>query len=266
MSAFRRIIDLLFPSGEPAVERSQLIDRGLEALRSARDARKIVMGSSKRVPGRLELRMPQGLFDELALVGGVRDVEFFLNDELMKDLRIDGMKTFGDAPVHVSVAVDSTLAPNEIFACVVSADDEDVGSGDPLEARTMVLGVDDVAPRHAVDNVAPRHRLVIRRGGRLVADILLEGRHWIVGRRGSGGRPVPDGCRKIDVDFEPTVSREQIRLDMIDDDRFRLQRVGHGAVVLGDGESLASDENRLVAVGVPFSIEDYEVTLVRGRG
>lgn len=267
MNSLRRLVDLLFPKGEPAAEKSELIERGLEALRRARDERGIVMGKVRLVPARLELRVPSGIFDEIAQVGGQRDVEFFLNDELMKDLKVEGMKTFGDAPVHVSIAVDSSLSPNEISASVLSIEPEhEMGSVRAENDRTMVLGADDAGFRPSTLPRAPEYRLVVRREGRVVADAGLDGRHWIVGRRGSSGRTSPDGCRKIDLELDTTVSREQLRLDMIDADRFRIQRLGQGSVTMGEGDQLAPGENRLIAVGISFVVEQYEMMIVRGGG
>lgn len=267
MSAFRRFIDLLFPLGEPPIQNSEVVGRGLEALRRARDERSIVMGRSRRVPGRLELRLPQGLYDELATAGGIRDVEFFLNDELMKDLRAEAMKTFGDAPVYVTVAVDATLPSNEITATVLVPESEETHTARHslvADDRTVAPGLNHDASQINDSGYVVRHRLIVRKDGRLTADIAMMGRHWIVGRKGASGSPLPEGYRKIEIDFEPTISREQLRVDMIDTDRFRIQRIGQGRVRLADGGELAPEENRLIAPGVVFAIEDYELSIAQG--
>jgi len=267
MSTLRRLIDLLFPSGETTRERNELLDRGLEALRRVRDERRLAMGRSILVPARLELLLPQGLFDQLTVVGGVKDVEFYLNDEIMKDLRAGGLRTFGDAPVHVSVNVESSLAANEILARVIAPENqgESERSGEQYD-RTMVLGAGDVVRTSHDPPPAPMYRLMVRLHGKPVADVALVGRHWIVGRRGSTGRPLPEGCRKLDIAFEATVSREQLRLDLIDGDRLRLQQLGQGRVAVSGGALLVPEENRLIAVGLPFTVEDYELTVVRSEG
>ena len=65
MSKLKNIVNLLFPSGETSSDRSELIERGLQALREARDQKRIAMGKAKLVPARLELHLPPGLFDQL---------------------------------------------------------------------------------------------------------------------------------------------------------------------------------------------------------
>jgi hypothetical protein len=273
-NALRKLIDTLFPSGDRTGDAGALIERGLEALRRERDERAITMGKQRMVPSRLELSLSQPLYDELAELAGVRDVEYFLNDELMKDLRLDRIKTFSDLPVHVTLAVDTSLAANEIRASVLAPESElrpdpTMPSGGTPYDRTAVLGQDDALLARANQpqaNSQPSYRLVLRQNGIAIGSASLSGRHWIVGRRGVSGRALPEGCVKVDLDLPPTVSREQLRIDLIDAERMRLQCIGQGGTSLGDGDRLALDENRLIAVGVPIFVEEYELVITRSQG
>lgn len=264
-SPLRRMLDLLFPVGERREGTSELIERALEALRGARDERAIVTGKQRLVPSRIELRLAPERYNELAEVAGVRDVAFHLNDEMMKDLRADGLRTFGDHPVHITIAPDSSLGPNELYAVVLvpeGTDDLPVG-GASVPDRTMMLGDEPVASMAsgAPSAAAPRRlRLVVRQGGAAIGTVTLDGRRWIIGRRGSSGSPLAAGYTKIDLDLPPTVSREQLKIDMIDAERLRVQSVGQGRVSIA-GEKLSHDEQRLVAVGMAIQVEEFEIVI-----
>jgi|GEM_PF-1908102 len=264
-SPLRRLIDLLFPVGERRDNASELIERSLEALRAARDDRAIVTGRQRLVPSRLELRLAPERYDELAEVAGVRDVAFHLNDELMKDLRADRLRTFGDHPVHVTIAADPALGPNELYAVVlVPEGTEDIPSdgGTGPADRTMMLGEElPVSMASSAAAAAPRRlRLVVRQGGATIGSVTLDGRRWIVGRRGTSGAPLAPGYTKVDLDLPPTVSRDQLRIDRIDAERLRVQSVGQGRVSIA-GEVLAQEEQRLVAVGMAIQVEEFEIVI-----
>lgn len=271
----RGLLDLLFPAGEGKKRTSELIQRGLEALRLMRDERGLETGGITRVPSRMELRLAQVRFDELAEMGAVRDIEIYFNDELMKDLKGRKMRTFGDHPIYVTIAADSTLQPNEIYVAVLPPEEEPVdrvpgavahrGSAEPYD-RTSVLGEEQTSvPRHP--GMPPPHEpkttysLVIREEGRS-HQIRLEGKRWIIGRHGSSGQGLPEGYRKIDLDLPATVSREQVRVDLIGGDRLRVERIGKAPVTLQNNEELDAGDNRLLPLGTPFYIEKCELKVV----
>ncbi|MDB5033148.1 MAG: hypothetical protein JWQ98_389 [Chlorobi bacterium] len=259
----RSLLDTLFPRGDAKKKTSEMIDRGLDALRAARDERALSAGAATLVPSRLELRLPQIRYDELAEMGAVRDIEYFFNDELMKDLSSDRLRTFGDHPVYITIAADTSLQPNEIYAAILRPDDGkeeeyDIPAGrHAAPDRTSVLG--EAPP--AAPSVGLL-RIIVKGNGK-VRERVLEGRRWIIGRQGSSGRTLPEGFIKVDLDLPPTVSREQARIDLIADDRMRVERIGKAPMLLGGGESLPEGESRLLPVGATFSIDDHQITICR---
>ena len=276
MSGLRGILDALFPSWDGRKKTSEVIERGLEALRAARDARGVMTGKTLLVPSRLELRLPQARYDELAEMGAVRDIEYYFNDEMMRDLTGSRMKTFGDHPVYITIAADTSLQPNEIYATVLTPETEDAipvaaGSAGEIFDRTSVLGEEAIAPgsfQHQAAAVpasgptpAPMLRLVINEGGSS-REMMMEGRRWIIGRRGTSGQALADGYRKIDLDLPTTVSREQVRLDLIGGDRLRIERIGKAPVRLSGGEDLQPGENRLLPLGAQFFIEEIVFAVI----
>lgn len=261
---FRRLIDTLFPVGDPKAKKrtSELIATGLVALRTARDEKGVATDATTMVPSRLELRMAQGRYDELAEMGALRDVEFYFNDELMKDIASRRLRTFGDQPVWVTIAADTALQPNEIYAIVLApkAAGERIASAQPAgyDDRTGVLG--DIVPDLPAAPPAPRYVLsMLVAGTRAVVE--LHGTRWIIGRRGSSGHAVTEGCIKIDLDFPPTVSREQARIDLIGGDRLSVERIGKAPMRLASGEVLAVGERRLVSLGAAIFIDDCEIVV-----
>lgn len=256
----------MFPSGDGPKKTSELIERGLEALRVARDERALCVGAVTLLPSRLDLRLPQARYDELAEVGAVRDVEYFLNDEMMRDLAGAGVRTFGDHPVYITLSADSSLQPNEIYAAVLSPG---TGEQEPAMApggrisrdRTTVLGEGGFSePTPVREQGRSGYRLTFRQDGR-GQELHLDGRRWIIGRRGSSGRPLPDGFQKVDLDFPPTVSREQVRIEMIADDRMQIERIGKAQVLLHGMEELQEGAMRLIPLGARFQIGDCELII-----
>jgi len=262
-SGRRSFLDIIFPAGEAGKKTSELIERGLEALRGARDERALTVGRTTLAPSRLELRLPQARYDELAELGAVRDVEIFLNDELLRDLTAQEMRTFGDQPVYVTVAADTSLQPNELYAAVLPP--EPGGSGHvpaaslPVYDRTSVLGEagEPVAP---APETVQGHRLVVRAEGN-VRELHLSGTRWIIGRRGASGQPLPEGFHKVDLDLPPTVSREQLRAEMIAADRLLVRRIGKAPVMLHGSGELREGEQRLIPPGTPVIVGDCELVI-----
>ena len=275
-SGFQRWLDKFFPADDGGHRTNALVEQGLQALRMARDERAFTMGDVTRVPSRLELRISPERYDELKAMDAGRDLEFFFNDELMRDLAAEGMRTFGDHAVHVTVAADPDLATDEIYAEVLApeagaapspAPRQNAGRAPgaaPPEDATRVMGAPDQGPSTvAIPSVgappAPAYRVRIKGPGGFEMNEPLEGRHWIIGRRGSSGRPIPVGYRKLDLDVRETISREQVKLDMMDD-RMQIERIGKGVVRIGDDE-LREAERRIVPLGSMFAIGDYEVVV-----
>src|SRR5687768_3074375 len=118
-SGFQRWLDKFFPSDDGGHRTNALVEQGLHALRLARDERAFTMGDVTRVPSRMELRISPERFDELKAMDAARDLEFFFNDELMRDLQAEGMRTFGDHAIHITVAADPDLGPDELYAEVL---------------------------------------------------------------------------------------------------------------------------------------------------
>jgi hypothetical protein len=200
----------------------------------------------------------------------VQDIEYYFNDELLKDMAAGRMKTFGDNPVYVTIAADPSLQPNEIYGAVLTPEKEDAppvptGRAAEIFDRTSVLGEEVIAaPQQQHQHVPagpPVLRLVTSQGGR-TRELPLEGRRWILGRRGSSGRETVEGYRKIDLDLPTTVSREQVRLDLIGGDRLRIERIGKAVVRLANGEELPEGENRLLPLGAGFYIEDFAFSVI----
>ncbi|MEP7217401.1 MAG: hypothetical protein ABI876_00710 [Bacteroidota bacterium] len=264
----RSLLDTLFPKGDAKKKTSEMIDRGLDALRAARDERALSAGAATLVPSRLELRLPQIRYDELAEMGAVRDIEYFFNDELMKDLASDRLRTFGDHPVYITIAADTSLQPNEIYAAILRPDDgkeeQDFSAGrHAAPDRTSVLGEEPPVSRNPPPASSAGLLRIIVKGNGKVRERPLEGRRWIIGRQGSSGRTLPDGFLKVDLDLPPTVSREQARIDLIADDRMRVERIGKAPMLLGGGELLPEGESRLLPVGATFTIDDHQITICR---
>lgn len=271
----RDIIDRIFPTEEGRRRTNELVERGLEALRIARDERAFTMGNVTRVPSRLELRISQERFDDMKGMDAVRDLEYFFNDELMRDLTAENMRTFGDHAIHVTTAVDSSLGADEIYAAVLAPEGGKVErpAGDSGGARpnlpdsTRVLGVDDAPATVAMDMPREREpefsaRLVVLAPGGARVEERLSGRQLIIGRRGASGRPIPAGYRKIDLDMRETVSREQLRVEL-GEGTFVVTRVGKTPVTISGREALAEGETRTLSYGTPLNIDEYELIITR---
>jgi hypothetical protein len=277
-SGFQRWLDKFFPADDGGHRTNALVEQGLQALRLARDERAFTMGDVTRVPSRLELRISPERYDELKAMDAGRDLEFFFNDELMRDLAAENMRTFGDHAVHVTVAADPDLATDEIYAEVLAPEagapsapqarggaSRPAGAAPPEDA-TRVMGAPDAGPSTvAIPSVAappmPSLRVRVKGPSGFEMNEPLDGRHWIIGRRGSSGKPIPVGYRKLDLDVRETISREQVKLDMMED-RMQIERIGKGIVRVGDDE-LREGEKRMLPLGAPFRIDEYEVMVSR---
>ena len=272
----RDLIDRIFPTEEGRRRTNELVERGLEALRIARDERAFTMGNVTRVPSRLELRISQERFDDMKGMDAVRDLEYFFNDELMRDLTAENMRTFGDHAIHVTTAVDSDLGADEIYATVLAPEGGKVDrpAGSPSAARpdlpdsTRVLGDDDAPATVALDSMQSERpaewsaRLVIIAPGGARVEERMGSRQWIIGRRGASGRPIPAGYRKLDLEMRETVSREQLRVEL-GEGTFVVTRIGRTPVTIGNKEPLAEGETRTISYGTPLYIDEYELIITR---
>jgi hypothetical protein len=272
----RDLIDRIFPTEEGRRKTNELVERGLEALRLARDERAFTMGDVTRVPSRLELRISQERFDDMKGMDAVRDLEYFFNDELMRDMAAENMRTFGDHAIHVTVAVDGELGADEIYAAVLApesgspgaaAASSSYGARPNLPDSTRVLGSDDAPATVALDMERDRApewsaRLVMLAPGGVRVEERLDGRQWIIGRRGASGRPLPAGYRKLDLDLRETVSREQLRVEL-GEGTFVVARIGKTPVMVGTKEPLGEGEQRTVSYGTPLHIDGYELVITR---
>lgn len=271
----RDLIDKIFPTEEGRRKTNELVERGLEALRIARDERAFTMGSVTRVPSRLELRISQERFDDMKGMDAVRDLEYFFNDELMRDLTAENMRTFGDHAVHVTTAIDTSLGADEIYATVLAPESgkAERAAGDSFGARpdlpdsTRVLGNDDAPATVALDMQPERQpqtsaRLVMIAPGGVRSEEQLNGRQVIIGRRGASGRPIPAGYRKVDLEMRETVSREQLRIEL-GEGTFVVTHIGRTPVTIGNRESLAEGESRTLSYGTPVYIDEYELVITR---
>lgn len=274
---FQKWLDKFFPSDDGGHRTNALVEQGLHALRLARDERAFTMGDVTRVPSRIELRIAPERFDELKSMDANRDLEFFFNDELMRDLSAEGMRTFGDHAIHITVAPDPDLGPDELYAEVLAAEAGDAsrsqssgGLGGPgahvAEDSTRVLGAPDAGPATvaipALETARPlAYQLRVTGPGEFAAVEAITGRNWIIGRRGSTGKPIPAGYRKLDLDVRETVSREQVKIDMMGD-RYQIERLGKGMVSVGN-DAMREGEKRILPIGASFFMDEYEVTIGR---
>jgi hypothetical protein len=276
-SGFQRWLDKFFPSDDGGQRTNALVEQGLQALRLARDERAFTMGDVTRVPSRLELRISPERFDELKAMDAGRDLEFFFNDELMRDLAAENMRTFGDHAVHVTVAPDPDLGPDEIYAEVLApeagAPSRPAASGTSgrvapphSDDATRVMGAPDQGPATVAipsASAQPQTVYLLRAKGPAgyTANESLEGRNWILGRRGSSGKPIPVGYRKLDLEVPETISREAVKIELMED-RMQIERIGKGIVSVGNDE-LREGERRMLPLGVGFRIGEYEVMITR---
>lgn len=106
------------------------------------------------------------------------------------------------------------------------------------------------------------HHLVVTGPDQMRDQRRLEGTRWLIGRKGSTGRPVPEGYRKIDLDLRENISREQARVE-VDGDRLIVQRIGKAGVTISGKDVLGEGEERVIPLGDPFYIDDYEITISR---
>ena len=156
----RELLDKIFPTDDGRQKTNELVERGLQALRSARDEQSFTMGDVTRVPSRLELRLPQERFDALKAMEAARDLQFFFTDELIhhktpaprrKLLETGALKTVNDALSRVEIFDAKDLQPHSFehdmtgYERDVSDDeDEDLGRAkgntfdDPRKKRTFI--------------------------------------------------------------------------------------------------------------------------------
>ncbi len=272
--ALRSLLEKLFPTEDRERRRSELVDRGLEALRGVRDEHAFAMGDVTRVPSHLQLHVAAERLDELRRMDAARDLEFFYTDELTGDLTASGLRTFGDHSMQVAIVADDRLAPGELYATVISPATQPVRapSSRPAQDSTRLMGpsADDATmafePDEAAEQPAAQQQrsyfMVITGPDDFNVRQRLDSRRWILGRRGSSGRSLPEGYRKFDLDVRETVSREQVRIELMDD-RMTLARTGKAPVSLSKRDALDEGEERVLELGTPFFIEDYQVVIGR---
>lgn len=277
----KSIFDKLFPKEEQNRPSSKLVDRGLEAIRLIRDEESVTMGTVRRTPSHFELRVSPAQYQHLEGIDAMRDVEFYLKDELMKEMAAEGGRTFGDHTIHVRVAADESLNDNEIYAVILNPDRTPgkKGDGPPVAAAphvpsgpdaTRVLG--DVSP---VDEPSDDDRTVaVDAGGkpRLVHVVVvtfpdgsthretLTADKVVLGRKGSTGAPLPAGFAKVDLPLPSTVSREQLSIEL-DGPAYRVTRIGKGEVTLADGSTLEQGASRRIGFGGIIKMNGVELTI-----
>lgn len=288
----KRLLDKLFPAAESTDGRSsRLVSRGLDALRMARDARAVTMGDVRRVPSHLELRIASPLYDELSSIDALNDLSFHLKDEMMRDLSREKAKTFGDHTIHVTIAADSGLAENEIYAVVRNPERRsdrasaatDERSGDvpasprpssrpaPVEEdATRVLGeeqpeVEEEVPEQEEDrtvvlDLRPTYRLVASKPDGTTEQIELTSERCVVGRTAIGERPLPEGFVKIDLELPKTVSREQVTI-IIEEGSLLVERIGAGPVRFADDSELDVGASRRLPFGDPIIFDGGSITV-----
>ena len=277
----RGIIDKLFPKDLEQKPSSKLVERGLEALRLVRDEHAVMMGTARRVPSHFELRLSPHRHEGVAGMDALRDMEFFFKDELMKDLTAENMRTFGDHTIHVRIADDPGLNDNELYAIVLNPDrrsrsaehkahgvanqshvpDDSTqvlaalpAEQEPDESVTVVLD--------KIEDPMPSYNFQVRPPDSSFATTELRGEHWVIGRRGSSGNPLPEGFQKLDLDLPTTVSREQVHVE-IDSSSVLVTSVGKGRVTFADDHALNQNESRRIEFGASFFVEGIEMRVDR---
>ncbi|MCB0711927.1 MAG: hypothetical protein KDD67_06325 [Ignavibacteriae bacterium] len=274
------LLEKLFPKDEVQKPSSKLVERGLEALRLARDERGMMMGDVRRVPSHFELRLSTNRYEELVRMDALRDLEFHFKDELMKEMALEKSRTFGDHTLHVRIAADPGLGDKEIYAMILNPERRPTGGGavqqnrsagqvsedatrvlsdevemleEPMEegdAATVMLG--EVQP------TPPTYRLHLRFPDGTEREEDAGGSRLIVGRRGTSGTPIPENFRKVELDFPTTVSREQLRLE-VEDHSVLVTNIGKGTTSFADGQILGGGDSRRIRVGEPIVVEGIEV-------
>ncbi len=283
----KSLLDRLFPRETGPRGSSLLVSRGLDALRMVRDGRAVMMGDVRRTPSHLELRISTPLHDELTGIDALNDLAFHLKDELMKDLAVEKGRTFGDHTIHVTIAPDSSLGENELYAMVRNPErrgTEKKGTGSAVQQKgntpvsPSTSDSDDEAtrvlrpePDIEMDGEFDDERtMVLDMTDRPVATLTVNrpdgsrdrvpctSRQIVIGRTAAGERPLPEGFSKLDLDLPPTVSREQIAIT-IDEEGWHVERLGSGSVALIDGTTIEKGEGRRLSFADPVILDGVAI-------
>lgn len=283
-SRFRVLIDKLFPNSDGTIERSQFVQESLRSLRMVRDERALLMGTTKRIPSRYELRISADQFDQLRAIHAIRDLEVFLTDQLMKESSAGAMRTFGDHLLRVTIACDDALTTGEIYTAVLSPEvkqstSQSTGqgaSGPTLRSFSGVIENDATRVMGESGNgteplpvpiqtplPTPRMwRIVVEWEGKGIANAELSQGIWIVGRRGSPRTPLPSNYRTIELDVRETVSRQQLRLE-VHEDWVVVEQIGKGRTFLAENDPLRPGFPRTMLPGAELQLEGYTIRLLR---
>lgn len=288
-SRFRTLIDTLFPSSDGTIERSQFVQESLRSLRMVRDERALLMGSTKRIPSRYELRISAEQFDQLKGMHAIRDLEIFLTDQLMKESSAGGMRTFGDHLLRVAIACDDALTSGEMYTAVLSPEIKQSPLQRPFaphlaahqptgraieEDATRVIGEygnqseshhenqSELLPAPAQPPLPIAWRIVVEQDGRAIANAQLSQGFWIVGRRGTPRPLLPHNHRSLELDLRETVSRHQLRLE-VHEDWVVVEQIGKGKAFIGQDDPLRPGFPRTMLPGTELQLEGYTIRLLR---
>jgi hypothetical protein len=278
------LFDRIFPKDEEPKASSMLVERALEALRLARDEQAVPMRTMLRVPSHFELRLAPARLQQLTGMDAVRDLEFYFRDEMMRDLAAEGMRTFGDHTIHVEVGSDPNLNENELYAVVKrpargASGSERTRSAQEIphtaadrpvagEDSTRVIGEepDDTGADADATSVLPEEPVrapwmmsVTWSDGNNAEHDLVDPR-LVIGRRGASGKPLPEGFTKFSLDLPPTISREQLQVE-IDGESILVRNIGKGPVRLSDGSELPFGNSRRVALGDPIVLDTVSIII-----
>ena len=288
----KSLLDRLFPRDTTPRGSSLLVNRGLEALRMARDSRAVMMGDVRRTPSHLELRISTPLHEEMSGIDALNDLAFHLKDELMKDLAAEKGRTFGDHTIHVTIAPDSSLGENELYALIrnperragsaptpaaspkegeAAAPSRPATPDAPSDEATRVLRPAEVEEPEPEDDARtvvldmeslPIATFVVNHPDGTRARVEAPSTQVVIGRASQRERPLPEGFTKLDLDLPPTVSREQIAVT-IDDDGWRVERLGSGSVNFIDGSTLERGEARRLSFADPVILDGIALRVER---
>ena len=291
-SRFRSLIDMLFPSSDETIERSQFVQESLRSLRMVRDERALLMGSTKRIPSRYELRINPEQFDQLKGMHAISDLEVFLTNQLMKESSAGEMRTFGDHLLRVTIACDDALTSGEMYTAVLTPETKPPASphltAHPAPHRTAhqpiggafandatrVLG--EVESRSESPSERQREslptpaqppppspwRIVVEWEGEVIANAQLPQGFWIIGRRGNPRPALPQNHHSLELDLRETVSRHQLRLE-VHDDWVVVEQIGKGRVSVGQNDPLRPGFPRTMLPGTELQVEGYTIRLLQ---